>query len=113
LAAHYGTPDEILKALDLQYDDTTQCTSVEKLKTKLTDYFVEQHNDLAAHLTTDQKILKGKANGFRKRQAIDLRQKKLTGTPDVTPRDDEATRKAMAKATGNTTTQSQEATSSY
>ena len=47
----------------------------------------------------------------------DLRYKKLAGTPDVTPRDDEATRKAMAKATGtrtteNTTTQPQEATAS-
>ena len=83
-----------------------------QLKTKLTDYFVKQHNDLAAHVTKDQKSLKGKANGLLKRRANDLQYTKLAGTPDVTPRDDEATRKAMAKATENTTTQPQEATAS-
>ena len=88
-----------------------------QLKTKLTDYFVKQHNDLAAHLTKDQRSLNGKANGILKRRANDLQYTKLAGTPDVTPRDDEATRKAIAKATGrrtteNTTTQPQEATAS-
>ena len=88
-----------------------------QLKTKLTDYFVKQHNDLAAHVTKDQKSLKGKANGLLKRRGNDLHYKKLSGNPDVTPRDDEATRKAMAKATGtrttgDTTTQPQEATAS-
>ena len=76
-----------------------------QLKTKLTDYFVKQHNDLAAHLTKDQRSLNGKANGILKRRANDLQYTKLAGTPDVTPRDDEATREAIAKATGRRTTE--------
>ena len=40
-----------------------------QLKTKLTDYFVKQHNDLAAHVTKDQNNL---AEAFSKSQLSDL-----------------------------------------
>ena len=39
-----------------------------QLKTKLTDYFVKLHNDLAAHVTRDQNIL---ADDFSKSQLSD------------------------------------------
>ena len=86
-----------------------------QLKTKLTDYFVQQHSDLAAHVTKDQKSLKGKANGLLKRRTNNLHYKRLA-TPVASPRDGEATKKAMDKATRARTTedtQPQGATASY